>query len=153
MANLIRHQRPQCFVLVGAVVFALALGACGDADPDVAVENDTAVEDASETATFFSDPAPLVGERVTVHAVVDEVVDPNGFRMVAEDPSGDSFLVIHDGREELSAGDFVIVAGTVSEFDVAVVENEMGLDLDQESYELYEGEYGIQAETIETKVE
>lgn len=153
MANSIRHLRPRWFMLLAAVVFAMALGACGDDDPDIAVENGTAVEDTSETATFFSDPAQLVGDRITVHAVVDEVVDPNGFRMVAEDPGGDSFLVIHDGTQEFSVGDFVTVEGTVSEFNMAVVENQMGLDLDKESYELYEGEYGIQAESIEIRVE
>lgn len=159
-------QKLMGLAVAGAV--AVSLGACADTEPEpteeAALEDSEILEDPEavetpaeenldDTMTFFNDPAALVGEEVTVNAVVADVVDPRGFRMKARDPSGERFLVIHDDDVQLQNGDMVEVTGTVMEFNMSVVENEMGLDLPKKKYELYEGEYGIKAHVIDDTVE
>ncbi len=151
-----------------AVAIAFPLGACVDTEPEpteeAAFEDSEILEDPEvvetpteenldDTMTFFNDPAALVGQQVTINAVVADVVDPKGFRMMAHDPSGERLLVVHDGDVQLQGGDMVEVTGTVMEFNMSVVENEMGVDLPKKRYEVYEGEYGIEAQVIDDTVE
>ncbi len=128
---------------------ALVLAACDTADQ--APEQDVAEHEGD--SEFFDDPASLVGETVTVLAVVDEVVDPRAFRMAMEDANGDEFLVIHDGSAELEDEVSVEVSGTVTEFNEATIEEDYGVDLDREDFEQPEGEYGIVADSVDPSVE
>lgn len=166
MRSRVPDRRTFCVSLVAAL--SLSGAACADTEPEPTAEQELedseiledpeVVETADgdgvdETAAFFDDPASVVGEEVTVGAEVAEVVDPNGFRIQARDPSGERFLVVHDGTASLAQGDMVEVTGTVMEFNMSQVENEMGLDLEKDRYEVYEGEYGITADTIEVQSE
>ncbi len=137
-------------------LFVLLVGSLSTACADETIATDTGGETAGvegeivdETEKFFEDPAALVGEEITVTVIVDEVVDPNAFRIAQRDPGGERFLVIHDGEVSPPEHSVVEVTGTVSEFNMAQVENDLGIDLDEETFELYEGEYGIVADLVD----
>lgn len=137
---------------VMAVIGLLALlaTACNE---EPAVEPRTIDTEVTDAAEFFADPAAVVGERIEASVVVDEVIDDNGFRAVAEDPGGQSYLVVHEEEVDVSQGAFVELTGTVAEFNMAEVEADLGVDLDDETFELFEGEYGIIADSVNVMVE
>lgn len=102
---------------------------------------------------FYDDVEFYVGEEVTVAAIVDEVVSPNLFTITdtTEPNSGgapvdidevviEPLLIVHgQAVPGLSPANPVGVVGVVREaFYLATVEEELGVDLDDEAFEQWE---------------
>lgn len=105
---------------------------------------------------FYDDFDNYVGEKVTVSANVDEVLTNKSFTIAGTDETSvEEVLVLHQKKlPEINAGLTVKVTGKVMEsFDVPTVEKEMNVDLDDESFEDWDGEHYIKATNVDTSVD
>lgn len=123
----------------------------------VAEEADAAAEpyDGAYDATFYDEVNTYVGEEVTLSADVNEVIDATSFTIAGtDDTTVDALLVVHPEDAPDVTNDLTIsVTGTVMEvFDLATVEEEMGVDLDDALYEDWDGEPYLEATSIDTSV-
>lgn len=158
----------------GAAVLALGLGACGDTAGD---EDGTSVEDVQEVeeeaqvgtdeeggeyaydgpydSGFADQQDSLVDEQVTVSAAVDEVLDDTSFTVAGDDSGVEPLLVVDAGSSATVEPDVEVdVTGTVQlSFALAGVEEELGLDLDDELYAEWEGETYLVASAVDVGVE
>lgn len=112
---------------------------------------DDVIDDApAADEAFFDDVQSYVGQQVTVSAEVESIIDTHAFTLdgprepllvVSATGSGDSELV--------EDGSVVKVTGTVQEsFNVADVEEEFGIDLDDELFEDFGDEHYIVADQV-----
>lgn len=131
-----------CLAAVVAVAPACAEDRFPEGDPDVFEAQDR------DRSVFFDDPAAMEGETLTLEVEVESVLDPRVFTIVADDPSGDHYLVIHDGGQEVSAGERVEVTAVVEEVDVPELEDEIGSQIDIPTFEIYEGDYALYADEV-----
>jgi hypothetical protein len=109
-----------------------------------AVDGDNAVGGDEE---LFEDPEPFLGERVTVSAEVAEVVSPAALRIAGEGfPESEPVLVVGapNGVPNVDDDDIAEVTGTVREFAVADVEQELDIDL----FVDYEDDHVIVASSV-----
>jgi len=151
------------FVSAG-VLMALMVGgvACDDAEDEAVLEAvadidtgaDPAAGDAdvgdNDTESFFDDAAGLEGEEITVTVEVVEVIGPNVFRFGQREASAQEYIAIHNATDtNLEIGDEVELSGMVVELDREKAEQEFGVTLDEVTFEPYEGEYGIHADSVE----
>ena len=102
------------------------------------------------------DDEALVGERITLTAAVDAVVEPDRSFIVGEDLVDGGYLVLVPPSVEiigtpptLSEGVGVQVTGTVTEVVIADVERAFGLTLDEELYVTWLDRPGLVAESVE----
>lgn len=96
-------------LLLAAVMALLGLAGCASDDVPLTSKPEPRVVEA---AAFFADPASLAGERVTVRAQVDSVLNPDAFTLTsAPNPAG--FLVVHTQRADVSVRETLEVTGTV----------------------------------------
>lgn len=158
----------------GAAVLALGLGACGGTAGD---EDGTSVEDVQEVeeeaqvgtdeeggeyaydgpydSGFADQQDSLVGERVTVSAAVDEVVDETSFTVAGDDSGVEPLLVVDAGSSAAVEADVEVdVTGSVElSFVVVEVEERLGVDLEDELYADWEGEPYLVASAVDVGVE
>lgn len=105
---------------------------------------------------FYENFDGYVGEMVTVSANVDEVLTSKSFTIAGTDETSvEEVLVLHQKKlSEINEGLTVEVTGKVMEsFDVPTVEKEMNVDLDDESFEDWDGEHYIKATNVDTSVD
>lgn len=163
------------FGTVGALsLAALGLAGCGTSGPetgtdveDIQEENpveETTAEETTAAGTmydgvydqgFYDDLDSYEGQTVTVSAEVNEVISPSSFTIAGTDETTvEALLVVHDTQlSELQPELTVKVTGTVHKaFDLPTVEEETGLDLEDELYEQWNGEPYIQATEVDTSV-
>lgn len=152
--------RTGAFAAPLAVVAAIGLAACDD--DSAGPEQATDVEDVAEADPDENDPgAELLGQAVTVSGEISEIVDQGAFRIGGDDLGGEAVTVVSpmggfgdmgvDITEEMVANDTVLqVTGTVRQFNVAELEDEFGVDYDDERYEDVEGEAVIVADQVVT---
>lgn len=161
-------QKPGALARTAVVgVFAVsALTLTGCSDDTAGPETGTDVEDIQEEeavgpydglydTTFYDNIDSYVGEEVTVSADVNEIVSPTSLTIAGtEDTDVEPMLVVSaDEVSGLEPDLTVRVTGTVHEaFDLPTVEDEMGLDLDDELYDEFDGEPYIEATSIDTSV-
>lgn len=143
---------------------ALSLSACGDAGADEAgidveeqenAESDLAYDGLYDTE-FYGELDSYDGEEVTVEADVAEVLSASSFTIAGtDDTSVDEMLVLRASDiAELEPGLTTSFSGTVhQEFDLATVEDELGVDLDDTLYEDWDGQPYIEAADIDTSVD
>lgn len=151
---------------------ALSLAACGDtAGPETGTDVEEVQEATEEEAvddgpydgpyegpydaTFYDNVSDLEGETVTVSADVNEVLPPSSFVIAGtDDTSVDPLLVVSATEATGLAPDLTVaVTGTVhTAFDLAAVEEELGVDLDDALYEEYDQEPYISATSVDTSV-
>ncbi|WP_299038571.1 hypothetical protein [uncultured Pseudokineococcus sp.] len=158
----------------GAAVLALGLGACGGTAGD---EDGASVEDVQEAevdaqagtddegaqyaydgpydAGFADQQDSLVGEQVTVSAAVETVLDDTSFTVAGDDSGVDPLLVVDAGSSAAVEPDAEVdVTGTVQlSFALAGVEEELGVDLEDELYAEWEGENYLVASAVDVGVE
>ncbi|WP_159616395.1 hypothetical protein [Arthrobacter zhaoguopingii] len=106
-------------------------------------------------STFFDDRESYVGEEVTLSADVNEVMSPMSFTIAGtDDTTVEALLVVHDMElPEVAPELTVSVTGVVREaFDLPTVEEEMGIDLDDEAFEDWDGEPYVEAKSVDTAV-
>jgi hypothetical protein len=160
---------------VGALsLAALGLAGCGTSGPETGtdvedVQEENVVEEptAEETAVegtiydgvydrdFYDDLDSYERQSVTVSAEVNEIISPSSFTIAGTDETTvEALLVVHDKQlSELQPELTVKVTGTVHKaFDLPTVEEETGLDLEDELYEEWDGEPYIQATEVDTSV-
>ncbi|MGQ1838878.1 hypothetical protein ACT4S2_10510 [Kocuria turfanensis] len=146
-------------------VAGLGLAGCGSEGPETGTDvedvTDGEVVESSAAATedagamalayegdynqdFYDEVTTYTGQQVTLSAEVSETISPDTFAIAgAVDP-----LLIVEEQEipPLDDGQVVQVTGTVQEgFDVVGVEQELGVDLEDEAFTEFEGEPYIMA--------
>lgn len=135
-----------------------------EVDPDVDADVDADTEPSGDAdwafegdfdADFVDSANDYAGEQVIVSAAVNEVVSDNAFTIAGtDDTSADEMLVVGtDANPMLESDVAVSVTGTVQEsFDLATVEENLGVDLDDELFEDWDGQTYIEASNIDTSV-
>lgn len=118
-----------------------------EVDPDVDADADVDTEPSGDAdwafqgdydADFVDSTNDYVGEQVLVSADVNEVLSDNAFTIAGtDDTTVDEMLVIGtDANPMLDSDVAVSVTGTVQEsFDLPTVEENLGVDLDDELFE------------------
>lgn len=114
-------------------------------EEDVAEEADPALEpyDGAYDQDFYDDAESYVGQEVTVSADVTETLSDDTFVIAGgPDTTVDPLLIVENQEiPPLDVGQAVKLTGTVKQaFDVAVAEEELGIDLEDELYEDYAGD-------------
>lgn len=93
-----------------------------------------------------------VGQMVTVRSEVEEELDESGFVLQADEFfGGEPFLLLNAGAEPVTRPNDEIAVqgtGTVREFIIADIENEYGIDLDDELYIDYEDRPVVVADSV-----
>ena len=147
--------------MMAAGIFAVAglgLAGCGTEGPeegpdveDIAEEGDTGVPMGyvgPYDQAFYDERETYAGQEVTVSAEVTETLSTDAFVIAGTaDTAVDPLLVVEEQDiPALDVGQVVEVTGTVQQdFDIAVAEEELGLELEDELYADYEGEPYITA--------
>lgn len=150
-------------------ITALALSGCSTdtAGPETGVD----VEDVHEGAEgepqdgegtlglerdyddeFFAEIESLDGQEVTVSAKIDTIVNDQALTIAGtDDTTVDPLLIIHGtGQPELEEGEAVVVTGEVHYvFNLPVVEESMGLDLNDDDLGEWDLQPYIAADTID----
>ena len=146
-----------------------ATDAAADAATDAAA--DTAVEDATDettdeagavsptegptgepaalTGSVFARPNEYLGTEVRIDSQVVTVVSDQAFTIADEDWGGAILHVTHqDVDQTVAEDDQVRVIGVVEEWDTGSVEDELGVELDDDVAAAYDGEHYIVANEI-----
>ncbi len=157
------HRGGRAVRLFGAVVAAglvFALTACGGgADtPQAGVppqepgpESVNADIEDLQIEPLSGDPEAFAGERVRVKGTVTEVVGTYAFLLGSQKPEVEPLLVVSAEKNVAGKGDVVKVTGKVaSGFEVASVEKQLGIDLDDSAFERerFAGLYYIKATKV-----
>ncbi len=111
----------------------------GSAGPDVGVTLTEVVKDPSE---FYGDRVVVSGQIERVHAEDDVITRSNtaaGFRLGTDATitvvgANIAELAAIAANEELAEGDVVQVSGTVREFDLPAIEEDLGVDFDDDLF-------------------
>lgn len=149
---------------VALVLMMVALGlfavACADADTngDVGVDEDIGVNGTAEVddtlEAITDNPSAYVGQQVTVDGDVNVVLNDQAFTIANETMTDDDeVLVINAGQVDpatLQEDTEVRVTGEVVQFTQADVEQQYGLDLDEQLTAEFEGRPAIVAQSIQT---
>ncbi len=108
--------------------------------------------------SIVNDPDSFYGQVVSVRGEVDSNIDIRGMTIESAIQSGDKLLIL--SREALvgigggpgvatyRSDDNVRVSGVVRQFNQAEIEQELGIDLDDEIFSTYEGQPVIIADSI-----
>lgn len=98
-----------------------------------------------ENVIVAQDVSTLAGEPVTISGEVQDVISTVSFRLAG---AGWQVVVLDAEQAAVDEGDFVQVEGTVRQLNIAELEDEFGLDLDDELYADYEGDLVLVAENV-----
>lgn len=155
----LRHWPQRNRSILGAIAMGaalLVLPACNTESNEEISEDQTNVttEDVSSgldstEGTGLENAETLVGQTVTVRSAVQETVGDSSFLL--ETDSGESILVVNATTAPFSVPTEEIpvqVTGEVADFVQVDVENEFGLELDDATYEEYEGQPAIIADSL-----
>lgn len=143
---------------------AVSLVACNaTSGPEEGADVADVVEDDNVAAPYngafdseFQDAyTSYIGEEVTVSADVNEIVSNTSFTIAGtDDTTVEALLVVT--QEEVTGiepGMAVAVTGTVMEsFDLPTVEDDAGLDLEEDAHADYDGENYIVASEVDTSI-
>ncbi len=136
---------------VVALVLVAPLAGCG-VDEEPAVDDEVGVEDELVDGVGVEvvfDGQPLwVGEEVTVSGEVIDLVDRHGFRLES-DTATETLLVVTPEATAVKKDTIVQVTGTVHLLDVAALEDELGVELDEEVFAPFEDEVALVALAVE----
>ena len=121
---------------------------------DDAIEDDVVggpfVYDGIYDQTFYDDYENYVGEEVTVSADVNEIVSPESFTISGTASTTVDALLIVGATADVEEGEAVQVTGIVRQaFDLPTVEEDMGLDLEDELFGDFEAQNYIEASSVE----
>lgn len=135
-------------VRVTLCVAAGALAACGD-DDSAGREQGVTLSDLSDRQ-FLDDPGRFLGKQVTVSGEVSEVVSPRAFRVGGEGAAeGIGLLVFASGNQPTVNDNMVVkVTGKVRLFETEEFEEDLGFDLADAEFEVWEGNPAIMASSV-----
>ncbi|WP_457963394.1 hypothetical protein M1E17_18420 [Arthrobacter sp. D1-29] len=138
-------------VAVAVVAAASAIGSCGTSEPEAATE----IEDVHLDAIREVVPdANLEYKRVTVPGVVNDIISPSAFSISDPgQPLVDDLLIVHEtDLADVRPESRVKVTGIVYRgFNVAEVEKETGIDLDESLNQQWQGDSYIVASGVEAQ--
>lgn len=108
-------------------------------------DDETAVEEAEEADTLIE------GETVMISGEVEAVYGPHAFRILGEEATEGTLVVGADTVEahQIAEGDVAQITGTVTEFIIADVEDELGIDLDDDVFLEFEEELAVVADSVD----
>lgn len=130
------------------VVAASAVGGCGTSERETTTEIEDVHLDAIREVVPDHD---LEYKRVTVPGEVKGIISPSAFSIVdPDDPLVEELLIVHETNlESVRPEARVKVTGIVYRgFDVAEVEKETGIDLDETLQEQWQGDSYIVASDV-----
>ncbi|TFV57714.1 hypothetical protein E4P41_14095 [Geodermatophilus sp. DF01-2] len=150
-------------VVAVAAFSTVGLSACGgdtagtEAGTDVEdiVEEEPAADGLFEgvyDTAFYDEIDSYVGQEVVLSADVNEVITPTAFTIAGTDDTSVEALLVVGATEnnELAPETTVEVTGTVQQaFVITEVEEEFGIDLDDELFVDWEQEPYVVADTVE----
>ncbi|GAA2176986.1 hypothetical protein GCM10009784_25810 [Arthrobacter parietis] len=125
-----------------------------DVEDVVEEDNETAPYNGALDSEFYDAYQSYIGEEVTVSADVNEIVSDTSFTIAGtDDTTVEALLVVlEEGTVEVEPGAAVSVTGTVMEsFDLPTVEDDTGLDLEEDAYADYDGENYIVASEVDVE--
>ncbi|MBZ8183111.1 hypothetical protein [Oscillatoria salina] len=147
------HSEKSLIKKTGMSLGAIALGlttlvlpACNNNEEIREGRDNATTEDVSEIGENGSD---IVGKEITIRSQVEETVGNTGF--VLQSQAGEEILVINSTGADFRVPAIEVpvqVTGEAVELVVADVENEYGLDLEDELYVDYEQQPAIIAESL-----
>ncbi|MEJ5914630.1 hypothetical protein [Pseudokineococcus sp. 1T1Z-3] len=167
-----RALRPAARALVaagGALTLGLGLGACSTSGSEEGASVEDVQEDSADVdepatdyaydgvydSAFSDDQDSYVGEEVTLSADVNEVLSDSAFTIAGTgDTTVGEFLVVDSASTSGLEPELTVQAtGTVMEaFDVVTVEEDLGVDLDDDLYSDWEGQNYLMATSVDTSV-
>lgn len=161
------HGKPIARASLFGLTTALVLGLSGCGEEELAVgETDVTdvrgEDDLTDPYTgeydeaFREDVDVYAGTEVTVSAQVEDVLSPNSFTIVGPDDTSVEplLVVVADEVAGLEPGLPVTVAATAAlEFDLAEVEGQLGVDLEDEQYGEWEDQPFLLATIVEASAE
>lgn len=145
----------------------VALSGCNDfndfdppADENLYIDNEEESDDTLDSGpfdevydqSFYDELNIYFGEQVTLAADVNEVLTPQAFTLAGEDEAAlEPLLVVHaEDLPNLEPGTPVVLTGQVYEyFDLASVEEDLGVDLEDSEYEIWDNEPYLLATAVE----
>ncbi len=150
------------FLMLGAAVL---LASCGGEEGAERPAEDVESEGPAAGVTLtdiVESPDDFFGKSVTVSGEVNELVGPQAFTIGGEDFLGTDELLIVGAQQlpniiegvpegepaEIGEDDIVQVTGTVREFVITDIEEEIGADLDDALFEEFEGQPVVVAEQV-----
>ncbi len=152
-------QRPRYFLWGGIVVVAAVLltGIYFYRDNGFFAEEDTRFEKIAEN------PQNYLGQQVSAVGEVTDIIGSRAIVAESTELESDEILVLSKqplmpvggvGEENFlyQNGDRIAVKGTVREFNIREIEDELGVDLVDEQFAQWEGRSVIIADSIETEL-
>ena len=161
--------------LLGTIpALALGLTGCnqsepvdgGEAEAGDVLENELDADVNEDVADVYDGPYDedlynyvqndWANEQVTVSAKVNEILSPEVFTIAGtDDTTVDPLPILHQDPLDDLARDLVVRVTGIARvsFDIATVEEEMGIDLDDELFGEWEGQPYIEASVVDTTVD
>ncbi len=119
-------------------------------------------EEGASISNITENPQEYYGQDVTVSGEVGELIGPNAFTIGNQDEAAGGTLLVVGANElsqileegqELEGNEVAQVQGTVREFIVAEIEDEIGYGLDDGLFEEFEGDPAIVANAVDMTAE
>ncbi|WP_164704554.1 hypothetical protein [Blastococcus litoris] len=108
-------------------------------------DDEELVDFEGERVLVASEVDTLAGEPVTFAGEVQDVISTVSFQVAG---AGWSVVVLDAQQAAVAEGEYVQVSGTIREFDIATIEEEFGLDLDDELYADFDQRFVVVAENV-----
>lgn len=112
---------------------------------DVDYDDELYEEFEGENVIVADQVETLPGESLTIAGEVSDVLSPVAFRLAG---AGWDVVVLDAEQAAVNPGEYLQVQGTVRQFDIAELEEELGTDLDDEAYSVYEGDLVLVAQDV-----
>jgi len=160
------------FLMLGAAVFLASCGGAGDDEPASGSGEETApsgeeAESAGQAigvsvADVTDNPEEFYGKQITLSGLVTEVVDPNAVAIGGGEFIGGEQVLILGAQQlqqivegvpegepfEIQQQDLVQATGTLREFNIGEVEQEVGYELDDNLFGDWEGQPVLVADSF-----
>lgn len=102
-------------------------------------EENRVIYEGQYNQEFIDESANYVGQQVTISGEVSRALSPETFAIAG--PANPMLIVAEQEIPAVSEGEFVELTGTMRDsFSVAEVEEQLGIDLEDELYSGFEGE-------------
>ncbi|HET7303856.1 MAG TPA: hypothetical protein VFJ12_04800 [Segeticoccus sp.] len=145
-----------------AAVMLLGVSACGDSTSgaelgttvqEVQHEDADAAYDGDYDAAFYREMGSYAGQEVTLSADVNRIVSDHAFTLAGGDVE-ELLVVSADRTAQLQPDSPVKVTGTVhTAFDLPAVEDQVGADLDDQSFDEWGQEPYVEATDIDSSTD
>lgn len=144
------------WVIMGIALLTLIIGGITFYNLNIKNPDSKIGQVLNSPSEFYSKDAKLTGE-------IDQIIGMQSFTIDAPEPFSDQLLVISkeplqpiggSGPDDFlyDTGDRVSVKGKIMQFNIRQIENELGTELVDEEFRIYNGRPVIIADSIETEI-